>query len=113
MIFDETQTQQKSPWYRTRLVLMTAPILVVLLGGVGAYLLFAPPGDGNAGTEAHYAELERHRAAQHSQPAPPTDAAAAADPQAGPATDPAAADPAAAQTPAVPPGQAASAAPAD
>ncbi|HEX8149491.1 MAG TPA: PQQ-binding-like beta-propeller repeat protein [Pyrinomonadaceae bacterium] len=111
MIFDETQTQQKIPWYRTRLVLMAAPVLVVLLGGVGAYLLFAPPGAGNAGTEEHYAELERHRAAQHGQPAPPADAAAAAaDPQAGTAADPAAASPApGAQPPAAPSAQAAAA----
>src|SRR5829696_6649643 len=87
------ETQQKRPWYRSRMVLMTAPILVVLLGIVGAYLLFAPPGAGNAGTEEHYAALERHRAAQQQgQTAPPADpaAATAADPQASPAADPAA-----------------------
>jgi outer membrane protein assembly factor BamB len=126
MIFDETQTQQKTPWYRSRMVLMTAPILVVLLGGVGAYLLFAPPGAGNAGTEEHYAALERHRAAQQQgQPVPPADpaAAAAADPQASPAADaaaqpiptgaPTAADPAAqAAAQATAAGQTATAAPA-
>ncbi len=94
MIFDENQTQQKTPWYRTRLVLMAGPIVVVLLGIVGAYLLFAPPGAGNAGTDEHYAALERHRAAQQQgQPAPPADPAAAADaadPQASPAADAAA-----------------------
>lgn len=96
MIFDENQTQKRSPWYRSRTVLMTAPIVLLLLGGVGAYLLFAPPGAGNAGTEEHYAELERHRAAQHSQPAPPPAdpaAATAADPQASPAADSAAGAP--------------------
>lgn len=112
MIFDETQTQRKRPWYRSRMVLMTAPILVVLLGIVGAYLLFAPPGAGNAGTEEHYAALERHRAAQQQgQPVPPADpAATAADPQASPAADAAAQPAPGAQPPAA---EVAAAAPAD
>lgn len=92
MIFDDNQSQQKSPWYRTRLVLMAAPVLVLVLGGVGAYLLFGTRGDA-PNTEAHYAALERHRAEQQQQgqPAPPADPAApAADPQASPAADAAA-----------------------
>ena len=90
-MFEETQT--KRPWYRTGPVLIAGPLLVVVLGGVGAYLLF---GAGNGtNTDDHYAALERHRAEQQGQaalaaadPAAP----AAADPQASPA---AAVDPAA------------------
>jgi outer membrane protein assembly factor BamB len=86
-MFDETQTQKKRP-----LLLLAAPVLVVVLGGVGAYLIFGTRGTGDANTEAHYAALERHRAEQHNQPAAPADAAAAtaADPQASPAADAAA-----------------------
>ncbi len=90
-MFEETQT--KRPWYRTGPVLIAGPLLVVVLGGVGAYLLF---GAGNGpNNDDHYAALERHRAEQQGQaalaaadPAAP----AAADPQASPA---AAVDPAA------------------
>jgi outer membrane protein assembly factor BamB len=94
-MFDETQTQKKRPW-----LLLAAPVLVVVLGGVGAYLLFGARRATDPNAEAHYAALERHRAEQHNQSAPPADPAApaAADPQASPAADPAAqpvADPAA------------------
>ncbi|HEX8336181.1 MAG TPA: PQQ-binding-like beta-propeller repeat protein [Pyrinomonadaceae bacterium] len=117
MIFDEPQTQQKSPWYRTRMVLMAAPVLVVVLGGVGAYLLFGARAASDPNTDAHYAALERHRAEQQNQGAPPADPAAAA--QASPAADaaaqavPAGAQPAA-DTAGQPPaeGQTAAAAPA-
>jgi outer membrane protein assembly factor BamB len=115
MIFDENQTQQKSPWYRSRMVLIVAPMLVVLLGIVGAYLLFAPPGAGNAGTEEHYAALERHRASQQGQPATAADPGTppAADTQASPAADAAAqAAPAGAQPAADPATQPAAPAPA-
>ena len=91
-MFEETQT--KRPWYRTGPVLIAGPLLVVVLGGVGAYLLF---GAGNGpNTDDHYAALERHRAEQQGQAAlaaaDPAAAPAAADPQASPA---AAVDPAA------------------
>lgn len=110
-MFEETQT--KRPWYRTGPVLIAAPLLVVVLGGVGVYLL-SGAGGGDAGSEAHYAALERHRAGQQQQgqPAPPADPAAApaaADPQANPAADPNAQ---AAQAPADPAAQAAAQAPA-
>jgi outer membrane protein assembly factor BamB len=106
-MFEETQTQQKSPWYSSRAVLMAAPLLVVVLGGVGAYLLFGTRGD-VPDTESHYAALERHRAEQQrqGQPAPPAEAGAppAADPQANPAADAAAQQ---AASPGAPPADAA------
>jgi len=88
-MFEEPKT--KSPWYLTRPVMLAAPVLVVLLGGVGTYLLF---GTGGAGSDEHYAALERHRAEQK-QSAPgdalaPDAAAPAVDPQAAPPADPAA-----------------------
>ena len=87
-MFEEPQTPKKSPW-----LFIAAPALVVVLGGVGAYLLFGA-GGGDPNSEEHYAALERHRAQQQQQGQPAADAAAApaADPQASPA---AAADPAA------------------
>src|SRR5215218_5108308 len=110
-MFDETRP--KTPWYLTRPAMLAAPALVVVLGGVGAYILFGTGRATDPGTEAHYAELERQRAAQRAS-APATDAPAAAiDPQAGQPADlnaqPAAAD---AAQPADPGAQAASAAPA-
>jgi outer membrane protein assembly factor BamB len=111
-MFDETRARTKTPWYLTRPVMLAAPVLVVVLVGVGVYLL---SGTGRAtapGTEAHYAELERQRAAQRAS-APATDAPAVADPQAaqpaGPNAQPAAAD---AAQPADPGAQAAVTAPA-
>jgi outer membrane protein assembly factor BamB len=106
-MFDDTRMRTKTPWYLTRPVMLAAPVLVVVLGGFCAYLLFGARGD--AGSEAHYAELERHRAAQHSQaaPAPDASAPAAPDPQASPNADPAAqAVAAGAQQPADPGAQA-------
>lgn len=106
-MFDETQKQTKVPWYFSRPVMLAAPVLVVVLVGVGLYLLFGlGRANTDSGTEAHYAELERQRAEQRAF-APATDAPAAAvdtqaaqpaDPNAQPA-DPgtAPADPAAAQ----------------
>lgn len=108
-MFDETQTPKRSPW-----LLIAAPALVVLLGGVGAYLLLGTRGD-NPDTEAHYAALERHRAEQQQQqgqPAPAADAATqqpAADPQASPAAQ---AAPEGAQPPADPAAQGATQTPA-
>ncbi|HYH86064.1 MAG TPA: PQQ-binding-like beta-propeller repeat protein [Pyrinomonadaceae bacterium] len=87
--------------------MLAAPVLVVVLGGVCAYLLFGTSRATDPGTEAHYAELERQRAEQ-SASAPATDAPAAADPQASPIADPAAqADPGA-QAAGTAPAQAAS-----
>ena len=84
-MFEETQKPKKSP-----LLFIAAPALVVVLGGVGAYLLFGA-GGGNPNTEEHYAALERHRAQQQQgQPAADAATAPAADPQASPAADPAA-----------------------
>ena len=87
-MFDETRTRTKTPWYLTRPVMLAAPVLVVVLGGVGAYLLFGTSRATDPGTEAHYAELERQRAEQRPS-APATDAAApAADAQASQPADP-------------------------
>lgn len=93
-MLDET-TRPKTPWYLTRPVMLAAPVLVVVLIGVGVYLLFGTGrGATDPGTEAHYAELERQRAAQRAS-APAVDApSAAVDPQASPTAD-AAAQPAA------------------
>ncbi|HEX8283444.1 MAG TPA: PQQ-binding-like beta-propeller repeat protein [Pyrinomonadaceae bacterium] len=141
-MFEETQSQEptrRTPWYHTwpvvlaacvvappvgLILLLTRPghefkvlgaMLVLVLGATYAYLLFGPRRANDPSADAHYAELERHRAAQQQQ-APPADAAAApaADPQAV-ATDPAAAQPAAPgepQQPAGAGGQVAGAAPA-
>jgi outer membrane protein assembly factor BamB len=112
-MFDET-TRPKTPWYLTRPVMLAAPVLVVALVGVGVYLLFGAGRATDPGTEAHYAELERQRAAQRAS-APATDApAAAVDPQAGQPADPNA-QPAAtdAAQPADPGAQAAVTAPAE
>jgi outer membrane protein assembly factor BamB len=108
---EETQTKTKRPWYRTGPVLIAAPLLVVALGGVGAYLLFGAGGGPRPGTEEHYAALERHRAQQQQgQPAPP--AGPAAVPAAGPQASPAADGAQAAQAPADPAAQAPAQAPA-
>jgi outer membrane protein assembly factor BamB len=109
-MFDETQKQKKRPW-----LLIAAPLLVVVLGGVGAYLLFGTGGATDPNAEAHYAALERHRASQQGQPAPAADASVppAADPQASPGADAAAQPvPAGAQAAADPASQAAAQAPA-
>jgi len=53
-------------------------LLIVLVGGLYAYLLLASP---ERGTEAHFDALERHRAEQK-QVAPAADSAAPADPAA-------------------------------
>jgi outer membrane protein assembly factor BamB len=92
-MFEETQPPRKGPW-----LLIAAPLLVVVLGGVGAYLLFGTRRATDPNTEAHYAALERHRASQQGQAAP------AADPGAPPAADPQASPGAAAAAQAVPPG---------
>ncbi|HEV7891961.1 MAG TPA: PQQ-binding-like beta-propeller repeat protein [Pyrinomonadaceae bacterium] len=87
-MFDETQPRTKTPWYFTRPVMLAAPVLVVVLVGVGVYLLFGTGHASDPGTEAHYAELERQRAEQRAS-APSTDApAAAVDPQASQPADP-------------------------
>ncbi|HEV2861589.1 MAG TPA: PQQ-binding-like beta-propeller repeat protein [Pyrinomonadaceae bacterium] len=93
------ETKPKTPWYLTRPVMLAAPVLVVVLGGVGAYLLFGARG---TNSEEHYAALERHRAAQR-QAAPAAEAqapAAEAQPQASPAADAAQPADAGAQPPA-------------
>jgi len=82
-MFEEKQTQPKTPWYLTRPVVLAAPLLVVVLVVVGSYLLFG--GGDNAGSEEHYAALERHRAEQQksaSAPDPAAGVAPGADPQA-------------------------------
>lgn len=91
MILDaqNQEPQKRPPWYFARPVMLAAPVLVVVLVGVGVYLL---SGTGRAttdpGTEAHYAELERQRAEQRAS-APATDApAAAVDSQAAQPADP-------------------------
>src|SRR5919107_393890 len=87
-MFDETQKQTKPPWYLSRPVMLAAPVLVVVLVGVGVYLLFGAGHATDPGTEAHYAELERQRAEQRAS-APATGApAAAVDPQASQPADP-------------------------
>ncbi|HEX8502653.1 MAG TPA: PQQ-binding-like beta-propeller repeat protein [Pyrinomonadaceae bacterium] len=114
------EARERTPWYHSwpvvlaacvlapplgLVLLLTRPghefkvlgaMLVLVLGATYAYLLFGPRRATAPSTEAHYAELERHRAAQHNQPAPAGEApaAAAADPQAAPAAA-AAVDPAA------------------
>jgi outer membrane protein assembly factor BamB len=65
-------------------------LLVVLLGGIYAYLLLGSNAASTSpGSDSHFAALERHRAEQKGQAAPPADAQAApaADPQASPAAD--------------------------
>ncbi|MCA1618786.1 MAG: PQQ-like beta-propeller repeat protein [Acidobacteria bacterium] len=121
-MFEETQgeaTERRAAWYHSwpvvlaacvvappagLVLLLTRPghefkvlgaILVLALGATYAYLLFGTRTATDPGTDAHYAELERHRAAQQ-QAAPPAAAAAAApaaDPQAAASVDPAAAQP--------------------
>jgi outer membrane protein assembly factor BamB len=88
-MFEEKQTQRKTPWYLTRPVMLAAPVLVVVLVIVGSYLLF---GGGDAGSDEHYAALERHRAEQQKS-APATDPAAGAAPAADPQAAPLPADP--------------------
>ena len=93
-MFEETQKKTKTPWYLTRPVMLAAPVLVVVLGGVGTYLLFGARG---TGSEEHYAALERHRAEQRESapaPDPAAGAAPAADPQAAQPADPTAQAPA-------------------
>lgn len=140
-MFEETQSQEPrrpTPWYHSwpfvlaacvvappvgLLLLLTRPghefkvlgsILVLVLGATYAYLLFGTRGATDPNAEAHFAELERHRAAQQQQAAPPADASAttpAADPQASPVLDPAAQS-AQAAAPGAPPADAAAGAPA-
>lgn len=95
-MFDETP-RPKTPWYLTRSAMLAAPVLVVVLGGVGAYLLFGAGRATDPGTEAHYAALERQRAEQRASAPAAADAAAPAgvDPNASQPADPNAAQPAA------------------
>ena len=109
MMFD--QVPETSPWYRSWPVIVAASVvfpplgllliwirprtdmqvrvlgsLAIVLLSVGySYFLFGARRDAN--TEAHYTELEKHRAAQREQPAPPEvgqapGAASPADPNA-------------------------------
>ena len=112
-------TERRTPWYHSwpvvlaacvvappvgLVLLLTRPghefkvlgaILVLVLGATYAYLLFGTRRATDPNAEAHFNELERHRAAQQ-QAGAPADAAAmaAADPQASPVADPAAQTPA-------------------
>ncbi|MET0624860.1 MAG: hypothetical protein ABW250_18070, partial [Pyrinomonadaceae bacterium] len=100
-MFEETRgeaTEKRTPWYHSwpvvlaacvvappvgLLLLLTRPghefkvlgaVLVLVLGATYAYLLLGAGSDPS--TEAHYNELERHRAAQQQQAAAqPADAA--------------------------------------
>lgn len=81
------EPRKRAPWYLTRPVMLAAPVLVVVLGGVCTYLLFGARHATDPGTEAHYAELERQRAEQRAS-APATDAPVAADPSAAQPADP-------------------------
>src|SRR6185295_5217531 len=54
------ETQETTPWYRSRAFLVAAPLLLLILLGTG-YFLFRRSSSAN---EAHYAALEQHRAQQ-------------------------------------------------
>ncbi|HEX7174846.1 MAG TPA: PQQ-binding-like beta-propeller repeat protein [Pyrinomonadaceae bacterium] len=96
-MLSEESFNKPAPWYRRPPVII-ALVSVVALAAVAAYF-FATRG-GAPGSQAHYDELERHRAAQQqqaatdgTQAAPAEQAAAAAPVEGQPAVEGAAAQP--------------------
>jgi hypothetical protein len=57
------ETQESTPWYRSRAFLVAASLLLLILLGTGYFLALRRS---NA-NEAHYAALEQHRAQQQAQ----------------------------------------------
>src|SRR6185295_9205004 len=57
------ETQETTPWYRSRAFLVAAPLLLLILLGTG-YFLFRRSSNAN---EAHYTALEQQRAQQRAE----------------------------------------------
>jgi len=57
------EPQESTPWYRSRVFLVAAPLLLLILLGAGSFIAWRR----SSGKEAHYAALEQQRAEQRAQ----------------------------------------------